>query len=109
MSTALKTKPTKRKKAVKIPKKKIGLDELSGFSVGQFIYCFRHPDKLLARGEIKVLLKTKEGEFAEFVDEITGQFRITLIDDIIIEPSRRQINSANSKISTKIAKLKNKK
>jgi len=106
LAVAKKRKYTPRKKKTKIPEKKIGVDELSGFTIGQSIYCFRHPDKILARGEIRILLKTKAGELAEFVDEITGQFRATMLDDIIANPTRSQINSANLKIATKIRKSK---
>ena len=48
-------------------------------------------------------------EIAEFVDEITGQFRATLLDDIIENPTRGQINSANNRIATKLRKSKEKK
>ncbi len=98
-----------RRKKNKKPTKKIGLETLSGFIVGQAIYCLRFPDKLLARGKIRHLFKTETHEFAEFVDEITGQFRATLLEDIILEPTRKQINAANSKIAFKIKKSKDKK
>ena len=98
-----------RKKKIQKPKKKIGLDSLGGFTVGQHIYCLRYPDHILCRGPIRHLFKTKTHEFAEFIDEITGQFRITLLADIILEPTRKQINSANSRIATKIKKYEKKK
>ena len=98
-----------RRKKVKKPEKKIGLDSLSGFEIDQHIYCLRYPDKLLARGKIRHLFKTETHEFAEFVDEITGQFRATLLEDIILEPTRKQINAANSKIAMKIKRSKDKK
>lgn len=98
----------RRKKNV-IKEKPRGVPSLSGFEVGQSIYCLRYPDRALARGVIKFLFKTKDDEFAEFVDDITGQFRATLLSDIIDEPTRSQINSANTKISTKIKKSEIKK
>ena len=97
----------RRKKNVK-KAKELGLKSLSGFDVGQDIYCFRHPDKLLARGKIKFLFKTDSHEFAEFLDDISGQFRAALLSDIIDSPTKSQINSANMKISTKIRKSKEK-
>tara|TARA_A100001015_G_scaffold244999_1_gene280796 strand:- start:285 stop:593 length:309 start_codon:yes stop_codon:yes gene_type:complete len=95
-----------RKKKVKREKKKIGLDELGGHRPGDFIYCFRIPDKVLSRGKITYLFKTPDGEIAEFIDEITGQFRATLLSDIIENPTRSQINSTNNKIASKIRRSK---
>ena len=103
-----KNKVTRRKKNNKT-KKKVGLDTLSGFTTGQPIYCFRFPDKALARGKIRHLFKTDSHEFAEFIDEITGQFRATLLEDIRLAPPRKQVNAANSKIAFKIKKSKDKK
>ena len=95
-----------RKKKIKKEKKKIGLDELGGHKPGDFIYCFRIPDKALSRGKITYLFKTPDGDIAEFIDEITGQFRATLLSDIIENPTRSQINSTNNKIASKIRRSK---
>lgn len=102
----MKKRKSKKKKE---DKKIVGLQELSGYSVGQLIYCFRYPDKLLVRGKIKNLFKTDTHEFADVVDEITGQFRAALLEDIIENPTKSQVNSANTKIATKIRKSKEKK
>jgi len=72
------------------------------------IYCFRYPDKILSRGKIKKLFNVNSVEFAEFVDEITGQFRACLLSDVIENPTRSQINSANLKIASKIRRSKEK-
>ena len=98
-----------RKKKIKKEKKKIGLDELGGHKPGDFIYCFRIPDKALSRGKITYLFKTPDGDIAEFIDEITGQFRATFLQEIIENPTRSQINSANNKIASKIRRSKEKK
>ena len=98
-----------RKKKIKKEKKKIGLDELGGHKPGDFIYCFRSPDKALSRGKITYLFKTPDGDIAEFIDEITGQFRATFLHEIIENPTRSQINSANNKIASKIRRSKEKK
>lgn len=102
-------KEKKEKKRKKVEKKKRGLEQLGSYSVGQYIYCSRVPDKALARGFILHLFKTAENEFAEIVDEISGQFRATLLEDIIDNPTRSQINSANGKIASKIKRSKDKK
>jgi hypothetical protein len=78
---------------------------LSGIELGQYIYCHRYPDSLLARGYIIDLHKTSEHEFASIVDEISGQYRITLLCDIIHSPTKRQISSANLKIVNNIKKV----
>jgi len=97
-----------RKKKVKIEKRKAGLEELGGYKPGDFIYCLRIPDESLSRGNITYLFKTEEGEFAEFIDEITGQFRAAFLRDIIEKPTRSQINSANNKIASKIKRSQEK-
>jgi len=103
-------KKKKSAKSVKSVKRKaIGIPELNGYSLGQSIYCLRYPDKILIRGSIYAIFKTKTHEFVELVDDITGQFRAALIEDIIENPTRKQINSANSKIAFKMRKLKDKK
>jgi len=96
---------TRRKKNKNKPDAIDKLQELSGIALGQFVYCHRYPDKLLARGYIINLYKTESEEFACLVDEITGQYRITLLEDIIADPSRKHIVSANLKISSNIKKV----
>ena len=89
-----------RRKKKKIEKKKIGLEELAGFKAGQNIYCYRYPDKQIAKGTI-IRLFSNTDDFAEFIDEVSGQFRATLLEDIIDNPTRAQISSINTKISWK--------
>ncbi len=103
-----KTKSRSSKPKQKLKEKSNGIEELLGFKIGDFIYCFRYPDKVLCRGFIKKLFDVEGNQFAEFVDEITGQFRISLLSEIIENPTRSQINSANSKIAFKVRKSKEK-
>lgn len=95
-----------RKKKAKVEKKKIGLDSLGEYKAGDTVYCFRFPDKILSKGKIIRFFSTQQ-DFAEFIDDISGQFRATLLEDIISNPTRSQISSVNSKIARKVKVAKN--
>ena len=85
------------KKTKKTPETK-GLQELGGFTIGDFIYCLRFPDKVISRGAIIGIFETKSGSFVDIIDEITGQYRSALLEDIIVNPTKKHINAANSKV-----------
>ncbi len=88
-----------RKKKNKQTKPPRGLPELDGYKLEDFIYCYRYPDKSIARGYITGLFSTSTGKFIEFVDQISGQFRVSLLEDIIANLTVKHINSANSKLA----------
>ena len=71
---------------------------MSGFSLGEHVYCRRYPDLVLSCGSIIELHKTKTDEFMSFIDEITGQYRLSLLKDIIKNPSRKDIMATQSKM-----------
>jgi len=71
---------------------------LSGFSLGDHIYCRRYPDLVLSCGTIFELHKTQSDEFITFIDDITGQYRISLLKDVIENPSRKDIMATQSKM-----------
>ena len=89
-------KKTKNNKNLKNKKPKI--ETLSGYELGQHIYCLRYPDLVLSCGNIFELHKTKSDEFLTFIDDITGQYRIALLSDVIDDPTRKQIMATQSKM-----------
>ena len=91
--------PRRKKKPSVKTKEKQKIQELDGRKLGDFIYCYRYPDRLIARGEIIGLFDTEKDKFVEIVDEISGQFRTALLEEIIDAPTRKHINAANSQIS----------
>ena len=91
--------PRRKKKPSVKTKEKQKIQELDGRKLGDFIYCYRYPDRLIARGEIIGLFDTEKDKFVDIVDEISGQFRTALLEDIIDAPTRKHINAANSQIS----------
>ena len=97
-----------RKKKKKVEAKKLGLESLGGYNSGDVVYCHRYPDKSLARGRIIRFFSCQQ-DFAEIIDDVSGQFRATLLEDIIDDPSRSQIASVNSKITWKKRVIKDKK
>ena len=93
---------TRRKKNLKQKDKKDEIQELSGYSLGQHVYCLRYPDKVLCCGNITKLHKTETDMFFTFIDDITGQFRISLIEDIVPEPTKKQIMNTQTRIRSNI-------
>lgn len=91
----------KKNKTKTAPK---GLQELGGYSVGQYVYALSYPNKVIIRGPIYSLFKTADHEFMEIVDDIGTGFRLALLEDVIDKPSKRHINSANSKVASKLRK-----
>ena len=80
-----------------------GPKELCGLKRGDDVYCFRYPDKLLSRGEIKWFHeKTEEGPAFTFLDEVSGSYRLALIDDVISEPTKQQMSKINGAVVRKI-------
>ena len=76
-----------------------GPEELCGLKRGDTVFCFRYPDKLLSRGEIKWFHeKTEEGPAFTFLDEVSGSFRLSLIDDVIAEPTKQQKANINGAV-----------
>ena len=92
----------KTKKIYKNPKDSNKIQELDGRKLGDFIYCYRYPDRLIARGHIVGLFDTKKDKFVDIIDEITGQFRTTLMADIIDAPTRKHISMANSQLTRNV-------
>ena len=90
------------KKKIKKKNEKFKLQELEGYKLGDFIYCYRYPDRVIARGNIIGLFDIKTAKFADIIDEISGQFRTSLLSDIIAEPTRKHINLANSQLNRNV-------
>ena len=93
-----------RRKKNKIKAEPKGLQELSGYSVGQYVYALSYPNKVIIRGLISSLFKTAEHEFMEIVDDIGTGYRMALLEDVIDKPTKRHVNSANSKVASKMCK-----
>ena len=89
---------TKRKKKLKKQDKKDKIQELNGYTLGQHVYCLRYPDKVLCCGNITDLHKTETDLFFTFIDDITGQFRISLLEDIIQDTTKKQIMNTQNRI-----------
>lgn len=88
------------KKKSKLKTKKPEIEELDGYKVGQFIYCNRYPDKKLSYGRIEMFhLNTEEGKAVTFIDYLTSKYRLTLMRDIIDEPTAKQIESCQGQIA----------
>ncbi len=92
----------RRKKKIKQKDKKDEIQELEGFTLGQHVYCLRYPDKVLCCGNITKLHKTETDTFFTFIDDITGQFRISLMSDVILEPTKKQIMNTQNRIRSNI-------
>mgnify|MGYP006419833247 FL=1 len=93
-----------RRKKNKVNKKPKGLQELSGYSVGQYVYALSYPNQVIIRGKIDALFKTEDHEFMEIIDDIGTGYRIALLSDVIDKPTSKHINAANSKIAAKMRK-----
>ena len=93
-----------RRKKNKVKQKPKGLQELSGYTVGQYVYALSFPNQVIIRGEIDALFKTEEHEFLQLIDDIGTGYRIALLPDVIDKPTSKHVNSANSKIAAKMRK-----
>ena len=95
---------TRRRKSKKKSTPPKGVPELRGYEVGQYVYALSFPNGVIVRGKISALFKTETDEFAELIDDIGSGYRLALLDDIIDKPTARHINSANSKVASKMRK-----
>lgn len=87
------------KRKTKLKTKKPEIEELSGFKLGQNIYCKRYPDGKLSYGRIETFHpNTEGGEAVTFIDFMTNKYRLTLLDDIIDEPTPKQIEECQSQM-----------
>ena len=93
-----------RRKKNKIKVEPKGLQELSGYSVGQYVYALSYPNKVIIRGLIYSLFKTAEHEFMVIIGDIGTGYRMALLEDVIDKPTKRHVNSANSKVASKMCK-----
>jgi len=96
------TKPRQKKqrkkreskpKGIKIPPP-LGPQEYNGYKVGQEVYCYRSPDRKLSYGRITTfhpddVMYDKTIPCFTFIDQVSGQFRTALFDDIIDEPTEK--------------------
>ena len=88
------------KKKSKLKTKKPEIEELDGYKLGQNIYCKRYPDGKLSYGRIEQFHpNTEGGKAVTFVDFITSKYRLTLMEDIIDNPTPKQLESCQSQIT----------
>ena len=88
------------KRKSKLKTKKPEIEELDGYKLGQNIYCKRYPDGKLSYGRIEQFHPNTEGGKAiTFVDFITSKYRLTLMDDIIDNPTPKQVEDCQSQIA----------
>lgn len=64
------------------------IQEISGFKLGDTIYCLRHPDKTPSRGSITKIHSGTEatGPYFSFLCDATGQFRYALLSQSSLDP-----------------------
>jgi hypothetical protein len=93
-----------RRKKNTTKQKPRGLQELSGYSVGQYVYALSYPNQVIIRGKIDALFKSAEHEYMEVIDDIGTGYRIALLEDVIDKPTKRHVNAANSKVAASIRK-----
>ena len=88
------------KRKNKLKSKKPEIEEMSGFKLGQMIYCNRYPDGKLSYGRIEMFHPSTEGgEAITFIDFITNKYRLTLVKDVIEEPTIQQREACQSQIA----------
>jgi len=77
--------------------------ELNGYSRGDEIYCYRHPDDLLSHGVIMWFYEeTTDGPAFTFMCSVTGSYRMALMKGIIVNPTKQQRSKINNGIVRKI-------
>lgn len=81
---------------------------MEGYKSGDSVYCNRYPDSVFCRGTITQFFTCENQGVFEFLDDATGQFRLALISEIVVKPTRKQIGGVNLKISIKNRKPKEK-
>jgi len=91
--TKKRRKKREKSKGLKIPPP-LGPQECNGYKVGQEVYCYRSPDKKLAYGRITTfhpddVMHDKIIPCFTFIDQVTGQFRTAIFEDIIDEPAEK--------------------
>ena len=91
-------KKRKTKNSKNSQPKKPKIQTLSGYELGQHVYCNRYPDLVLSCGNIYELHKTETDEFITFIDEVTGQYRVALMKDIIDNPTQKQIMATQTRM-----------
>ena len=90
-----------RKKTVKYEPP--GPKEMMGYKRGDVVYCNRYPDGLFSQGTIKWFHeKTGEGPGFTFMCTVTGSYRIALMSDIVVSPTKQQIAKINNAVLRKI-------
>jgi len=88
------------KRKSKLKTKKPEIEELDGYKLGQEIYCKRFPDGKLSYGRIEQFHpNTEGGKAVTFIDFITSKYRLTLMDDIIDNPTPKQVEDCRSQIA----------
>jgi hypothetical protein len=86
------------KKKTKAPKPQ-GPEILGDYSRDDVVFCYRHPDNKLSFGTIKQFYpETEEGPGFMFICQMSGQFRIALMNNIIEKPTKDQINKRDRAI-----------
>ena len=97
------------KRKSKLKTKKPEIEELDGYKLGQNIYCKRYPDGKLSYGRIEQFHpNTEGGKAVTFIDFITNKYRLTLMDDIIDEPTPKQLEACQTQLSLVRRKKKDK-
>ncbi len=88
------------KRKSKLKTKKPEIEELDGYKIGQEIYCKRYPDGKLSYGRIESFhLKTEKGKAVTFIDFITSKYRLSLMSDIIENPTPKQVDECQTQIA----------
>ena len=91
--------PRKKTKKYEPP----GPKELNGYKRGDIVFCFRFPDNLLSQGEIKWFNEdTSEGPAFTFLCNVTGSYRLALMKNIIVNPTKQQKAKVNNAVVRKI-------
>lgn len=82
-----------------------GPEELNGYKRGDVVFCFRFPDDLLSKGEIKWFHeRTDSGPAFTFMCTVTGSYRIALMSSIIVNPTKQQQSKIVGAVMRKIKK-----
>lgn len=64
------------------------IQEISGFKLGDTVYCLRHPDGIPSRGKITKIQSgsSETGPYCVFLCEATGHFRYSLLSKASLDP-----------------------
>ena len=83
----------RKKKTVK--KEPTGPQEYKEWKVGDYVYCNRFPDDKFNYGQItNIHLKDTSGDPCfTFICEMCGQYRLSLFDNIIDDPTSKMKNA----------------